>query len=351
MASPDTQGPFTPQGVFSQGTNPFIYITTEIATAASKVALRFEYLPESVRFGTSAVFQKTPIQETSAAWLVYANSDINDVSLEVQVVAGLNNAICMSAASVAPERGISGLGGLTRGRSVRATLIRIAQFLYSLPLPQKNAMTGMGKPPPTCRLTIGKYFSGVGAFSSMNITFNGPHDYDGSPTDMMVNMTFMPSEYYDATDFTSSKASYVGQAPQYTPDGEMEVSNGLPYALYLGGTQMAGTGGGDSGSAGGDSGSLPGGNADSGLHGGPSAAAATAAIVPASTRISRAATTAPLTDSAIRIARYGFDNGAPIQRYLVNGISVIRVGNGNQELLRNVAAEVAAARINNPRAF
>lgn len=88
----------------------------------------------------------------------------------------------------------------------------------------------------------------------MSITYNGPWDYDGSPTDMTVEMGFMPSEFYDSTSnkiglagaskgtntaaaggtFASSDSGQASLMPKTTVDGATEVTGNNPYALWVG---------------------------------------------------------------------------------------------------------------------
>jgi hypothetical protein len=81
-------------------------------------------------------------------------------------------------------------------------------------------------------------FSGVGAFTGCSIQFNGPYDFDGSPTDMEVSLRFLPSEFYDASTFAKAITGNIGLVPKATPTGESEVTGGFPYALTFAETQI-----------------------------------------------------------------------------------------------------------------
>jgi hypothetical protein len=83
-------------------------------------------------------------------------------------------------------------------------------------------------------------FSGVGAFTRCSIQFNGPYDYDGSPTDMEVSLGFMPSEMYDSTTMVTAIANPT-LVPVSTPTGETLVTGGTLYALTFGETSTSPT--------------------------------------------------------------------------------------------------------------
>jgi hypothetical protein len=228
---------FVPTG---EATYPTISIRTSFAQA-NAVAVTFEYMPESVSFGVSAEFDEQAIAFTSARWLTYNHSNIEEVSLNVRVVAGCNNCITMVGGNVNNKSlnlNYTLFGGLVTGKYERNSLITIAQLLYALPLPATNSKEVQGEtssPPPTCRLIVGKMFSGVGVFTGCSIQFNGPYDFDGSPTDMDVSLRFMPSEFYDSETFTGLPSGGV-LIPRSTPTGESEVTGGYPYALTFGET-------------------------------------------------------------------------------------------------------------------
>ena len=225
--------------VTGEQTLPSIYIATTLGTTQNTVALSFDYMPENVTFGVSATFNQAPISYTSARWLTFNHSDIEEVSLTVKVVAGCNNCITRFSVNTTNSQFLSN-GGLVAGKFKRNTLIVLAQLLYSLPLPSNNQFAlnvEESKPPPTSRLIVGKMFSGVGAFTRCSIVFNGPYDYDGSPTDMDVSLGFLPSEFYDSTGFTQMIASSAGLIPKSTPTGESQVTGDSPYALTFGDTQ------------------------------------------------------------------------------------------------------------------
>src|ERR1700746_1167345 len=157
--------------LFDGSTTPFIYIKTTLAGDVNSVSLQFEYLPESVTFGVSAVFDPQPIAFTSARWLSYQHSDIEEVSLAFKVVAGCNNCITRAGANTS---GSSYLNfSVKTATFVRNSLIDIAKLLYSFPLPGTNEFGAGpadgggagGLPPPTVRLIVGKMFSGIGAMT------------------------------------------------------------------------------------------------------------------------------------------------------------------------------------------
>jgi hypothetical protein len=243
-------------------TLPFIYIKTTLAGDVNSVSLQFEYLPESVSFGVSALFQAEPIAFTSARWLSYQHSDIEEVSLAFKVVAGCNNCITRAGANTSGSNYIN--FSVKTATFVRNSLIDIAKLLYSLPLPGTNEYgTGAGGnsgvgglPPPTVRLIVGKMFSGIGAMTGCSIQFNGPYDFDGSPTDMDVSLRFLPSEFYNGSTMdtgimglpiSSQQPAQPGTGdigknplvPVSTPTGETEVTGMYPYALAFGETNIA----------------------------------------------------------------------------------------------------------------
>ena len=237
----------TPPAADSTETTATISISTSnLSTTAqiNAVSIQFDYMPEDVSFGVSATFIPHQITFTSARWLQYQYTDIDEVSLTVKVVAGCNNCITLYGGNTAVS-GFLNTGGLRVGRYERNNLINLAKALYSLPLPGSNDFVdGKGSPPPTCRLIVGKMFSGVGAFTRCSIKFNGPYDFDGSPTDMEVSLGFLPSEYYDSSSFPGSEAP-ANLKPISTPDGQQQMQGGptgtdarYPYALTFGNTQQ-----------------------------------------------------------------------------------------------------------------
>lgn len=222
----------------SGSTYPTIAITTSFATS-NGVRLEFEYLPESVSFGVSATFSQTEIPFTAARFLSYDHSDIEEVSIDVKVVAGCNNAITIFGGTVSSGAlgGALNSASLVAGKYERVALVTIAQLLYSLPLPSNNQGTAQGgTPPPTCRLIVGRMFSGVGAFTGASIKFNGPYDYDGSPTDMDVSLRFLPSEFYNSTGFAGIPSDPSGLVSTSSPSGDSELTGTTPYALAFGAT-------------------------------------------------------------------------------------------------------------------
>lgn len=213
-----------------ESTSAIIFIATALPSATQNaLTFQFEYLPEDVSFGVSANFEQAPIQYTSARWLSYDHTDIEEVSLNVKVVAGCNNCITLFKGNTGST--FLNSGSLTTAKYERNSLIAIAQLLYSLPLPATNDLPGKGMPPPTCRLKVGKMFSGVGAFTRCSIKFNGPYDYDGSPTDMEVSLGFLPSEFYDSSSFQNMIETSAGLQPKSTPTGSRQVAGDDPYAL------------------------------------------------------------------------------------------------------------------------
>jgi hypothetical protein len=229
--------PVVPTARAVEATYPQIWIATALPSATQNaVTLQFDYLPESVSFGVSATFDQAPIQFTSARWLTYNHSDIEEVSLTVKVVAGCNNCLTYFGGNTkGSQYGVR--GGLAASKYVRNSLVTLAQILYSLPLPATNDLPGKGMPPPTCRLKVGGMFSGIGAFTRCSIQFNGPYDYDGSPTDMDVSLGFLPSEFYDSSSFQKMIESSAGLLPKSTPYGARQVSGNDSYALTFYDTQ------------------------------------------------------------------------------------------------------------------
>jgi hypothetical protein len=233
-AAPPSAGGFTADSV---ATTASIWIATALPSSTiNAVTIQFDYMPEDITFGVTANFLPHQITFTSARWLQYQNTDIDEVSLTVKVVSGCNNAITYYAGNTAGS-GFLARSPLRVGLYQRNNLINLAKALYLLPLPGSNDwIDGKGSPPPTCRLNVGKMFSGIGAFSRCSIKFNGPYDFDGSPTDMDVTLGFLPSEYYASSSFPGSEAP-ANLKPISTPDGQQQVQGGHPYALTFGNTQ------------------------------------------------------------------------------------------------------------------
>ena len=234
------------QLVDTQATDPTIWIATALpATSFTGVIIQFEYMPDSVSFGISADFTPQAIKFTSARWLVYDHSDIEEVSLTIKVVAGCNNCITRFGGSIKSSNYLNA-GPLVTGRYQRNTLITIAKALYSLPLPSNNNFyksDNSAMPPPTCRLIVGKMFSGIGAFTRCQIQFNGPWDWDGSPTDMDVTLGFLPSEFYDSAGGEGAESHFAKPfdegkllEPENSPTGESELTGDIPYAISFGET-------------------------------------------------------------------------------------------------------------------
>ena len=152
----------------------------------------FDYLPESVSFSVTANYDDTPLPMTAIRILVYKHTVIDDVNLTFTVVAGCSSAITY----LAKNEGGKGTAAVT---STRNSLIKIAKYLSSLALPLQNLGSGQGsKPPPSCRLTVGPFFSCVGGFTNISIKYEGPYDFDGSPTNMEVTVGFKASQMYDS---------------------------------------------------------------------------------------------------------------------------------------------------------
>lgn len=171
-----------------------ILITTNSINGGPAPTIRFEYLPESVTLSTSATFEDHNLQFTSARFPFYQYSSVDEVSITVRVVAALANA----SFGVEDSGGTNSASGTAQVRNTRrADLISLARALYALTLPSDNTM--QGQPPAQCNVFVGSIMAMSGVFKSMSITFNGPWDEVGAPTDMDVNFTFLPSEFYDST--------------------------------------------------------------------------------------------------------------------------------------------------------
>lgn len=229
-------------------------------TGRSNLSLQFQYLPESVSFGVSAALEAHPIPMTAAQFLQYSNSKIDDISVNIKVAAGCQGALVTYSSNTSTS-GFSALSGGTTIRT-RADLMSIAKFMYSLPLPGSassgyptlNDQTGTssttgatnGYPPGVFNLIIGPYCGCTGAFSAVNITFNGPYDYDGSPTDMDISFTFMPSEFWVQAAALDENPSLTNFQSRTTMTSDAEVSGlapgKLPYAIWVG-VQQANAGG------------------------------------------------------------------------------------------------------------
>lgn len=139
----------------TNATYPTIVITTvKKEDSANACSIIFEYLPDSLSFATTANFTPTPIPFTSARMLFYVNSDLNEVSLSVRVVAGCNNAITMISSNTSTS-GFTARGGAVATKTVRNGIMKVAKLLYSLTLPATNDLNG--NPPPTCNLTVGPF--------------------------------------------------------------------------------------------------------------------------------------------------------------------------------------------------
>jgi hypothetical protein len=229
----------TLEELIKEPTYPTIYIATSLTSAMQNgVSIKFDYLPESLSFGVSATFQQQEVPWTSARWITYDHSDIEEVSLTIKVVAGCNNCITFFSGNTKLSKYLT-RGNLVSAKYERVSLITLAQILYSLPLPGSNPDANFGNalPPPTCRLTVARMFSGPGAFTGCSIQFNGPYDYDGSPTDMDVSLRFLPSEFYDSSTWQTGQAQ-THLTPVATPSGATQLSALYPYALTFGNTQL-----------------------------------------------------------------------------------------------------------------
>jgi hypothetical protein len=223
-------------------TYPTIRISTvqNTGTAANKnsVSLEFEYLPESMSFSVSANFEKHPLPLTSARFVIYNYTDIDDIQLSVKVVAGCNNAIVNYSAASGKTWAL--FGTTQAAKKTRNDLITIAQYLYALALPPSNNPGG-GSIPPTCNLTIGPYCRVMGYVQSVGIKYSGPYDWDGSPTEMDVDLNFCPTEFTafnDPGQVPGGTTTPNMQALQ-TMDGNREVSStvesgDVPYAIWVG---------------------------------------------------------------------------------------------------------------------
>jgi hypothetical protein len=220
-------------------TYPTIYIATSLVSAMQNgISLKFDYLPESLSFGVSANFNQNEVPWTSARWITYDHSDIEEVGLTIKVVAGCNNCITYFSGNTKLSKYLT-RGNLVSSKYERVSLITLAQILYSLPLPGSNPDANFANalPPPTCRLTVARMFSGPGAFTGCSIQFNGPYDYDGSPTDMDVSLRFLPSEFYDSSTWQTGQAQ-EHLTPVSTPSGATQLTANYPYALTFGDTQL-----------------------------------------------------------------------------------------------------------------
>ena len=229
----------TLEELIKEPTYPTIYIATSLTSAMQNgVSIKFDYLPESLSFGVSATFQQQEVPWTSARWITYDHSDIEEVSLTIKVVAGCNNCITRFSGNTNLSKYLT-RGSLVSAKYERVSLITLAQMLYSLPLPGSNPDVNFANalPPPTCRLTVARMFSGPGAFTGCSIQFNGPYDYDGSPTDMDVSLRFLPSEFYDSTSWQTGQAP-THLTPVSTPSGATQLTYNYPYALTFGDTQL-----------------------------------------------------------------------------------------------------------------
>jgi hypothetical protein len=229
----------TLEELIKEGTHPTIFIATSLASAMlNGINIKFDYLPESLSFGVSATFQQNEVPFTSARWITYDHSDIEEVSLTIKVVAGCNNCITRFSGNTNLSKYLT-RGSLVSAKYERVSLITLAQMLYSLPLPGSNPDVNFANalPPPTCRLTVARMFSGPGAFTGCSIQFNGPYDYDGSPTDMDVSLRFLPSEFYDSTSWQTGQAP-THLTPVSTPSGATQLTYNYPYALTFGDTQL-----------------------------------------------------------------------------------------------------------------
>lgn len=236
-----------------EGSSATTYPTIQIKTinygslAAVKqnnIIINFSYLPESISMGVSAQYNATPFTFSAAKWLIYDHSDIEDISLTVKVVAGLNNAVYSMGAN------ITGGSFSPVVAKKRVDLITLAKFLYAFCLPGDNQYPST--PPAASQLIVGNFCNVAGAFKSMHITFNGPYDYDSSPTDMTVDMSFIASEFYNSsqpgTSIGTAGADYAGKpdsiaqetgaqgqfSPSKTMSAYTEISDVYPWAIVVG---------------------------------------------------------------------------------------------------------------------
>lgn len=224
-----------PQTPMAAATYPTIRISTastgDTASAGNSnaVSIEFEYLPESVSFSVTAQYEKHALPLTSARWVLYSYTDIDDINVSVKVVAGCNNAIVNYSSY---QGTLWSLFAATKAaKTIRNDLITIAKFLYSLALPPTND-PGAGSIPPSCNLTIGPYCSVMGYVQSVNIKYSGPYDYDGSPTEMDVDLNFTPTEFTALND--PNQGASFNLTSMQTMAGVPEVSGTVPYAIWVG---------------------------------------------------------------------------------------------------------------------
>jgi hypothetical protein len=197
-------------------------------------SITFDYLPESVNFSVTANYTDQPFPFTAIRMMIYSHTVIDAVNLTIKVVAGCNNAITFLSQTN---------GGSDPGQAVtytRNSLIKIAQYLSSLALPLTNSVGGANtKPPPSCRLTVGPFFSCVGGFTNIGIKYNGPYDFDGSPTDMEVTIGFLASQMYNSDsnltgmDVTPEKEAAAAGALSQTMSGSTELTGQSPYVVWV----------------------------------------------------------------------------------------------------------------------
>jgi hypothetical protein len=220
-------------------TYPTIRISTVSANAFADdtvaVTVEFEYLPESLSFGVTANYEKHPLPLTSAQWVMYSYTTIDDISLSVKVVAGCNNAIVNYSSTEDMSWGL--FASLKATKTVRNNLITLAKLLYALTLPPTND-PGAGSVPPNCNLTIGPYCRVMGYFGSVNIKFSGPYDWDGSPTEMDVDLNFTPTEFTalnDPKQATGADGAAINPSVLQTMSGISEIKPiNNPYAIWVG---------------------------------------------------------------------------------------------------------------------
>lgn len=173
--------------------------------------ITFNYLPNSFACGVSADFETKPIPLTSARLLLYKNTNIDEINLSMVAVAGIANA----AVDYGPGKTVS-----------RLNLLLLDKYLKSLALPSDNDLAA-GKPPATCQLIVGKFINYVGAFTGIRTNGIGPYSNDGCPTKLEIELSFMPSEFYnsnnrvgiDGGSFTSANDASGGTSNAPSPAG------------------------------------------------------------------------------------------------------------------------------------
>lgn len=236
-------------------------------TSGSKLrTIRFNYLPDNIRYSIKSNFTEKQLPLTSSSILIYRDTPPQPVSFSLRVVGGLDDVEVKTGNSstngfgnaVGSEISASLTGGragpLLGNPGEPGTQIReYARFLSSLSAPADPTIAGnagAGFPPPRCFLEVGGVFKGVGVFESIDIDYLGPWDAFGLPTSMDISFSFKPSVFYSgksrvgfgdssrSSDSAASAGSTAASNADAYASGGAGAANDLTSGIVLGPSEL-----------------------------------------------------------------------------------------------------------------